>query len=146
MIDIIAVMRYKHPIMAKVKKEHKERLMKLGKWVEFITFRDRLKTEGVPNALANKRAIESFLGAEAASSVYVPEAMLEDEVNADNGSVIDGESTTGDAGRGDRRTAMFIDEYAAFDVTDGYRVLLASRDTTNCRGFNSTPESQTTHP
>lgn len=61
-------------------------------------------------------------------------------LNADNGSVIDGEATTGDAGRGDRRTAMFIDEHAAFDLNDGFRVLRASRDTTNCRGFNSTPQ------
>jgi len=60
--------------------------------------------------------------------------------NADNGSVMDGESTTGDAGRGDRRTAMFIDEHAAFEVNDGYRVLRATRDTTKCRGFNSTPQ------
>jgi len=60
--------------------------------------------------------------------------------NGDNGSVIDGESTTGDAGRGDRRTAMFIDEHAAFELNDGFRVLKATRDTTNCRGFNSTPQ------
>jgi hypothetical protein len=61
-------------------------------------------------------------------------------VNADNGSVIDGESTTGDAGRGDRRTAMFIDEHAAFELNDGFKVLRATRDTTNCRIFNSTPQ------
>lgn len=60
--------------------------------------------------------------------------------NADTGSVIDGESTTGDAGRGDRRTAMLIDEHAAFELNDGFRVLKASRDTTDCRGFNSTPQ------
>jgi hypothetical protein len=60
--------------------------------------------------------------------------------NSDNGSVIDGESTTGDAGRGDRRTAMFIDEHAAFELNDGFRVLRATRDTTKCRGFNSTPQ------
>jgi len=60
--------------------------------------------------------------------------------NADTGSVIDGESTTGDAGRGDRRTAMFIDEHAAFEIGDGFRVLRATRDTTKCRGFNSTPQ------
>jgi hypothetical protein len=60
--------------------------------------------------------------------------------NADTNSVIDGESTTGDAGRGDRRTAMFIDEHAAFEVNDGFKVLRASRDTANCRGFNSTPQ------
>jgi hypothetical protein len=60
--------------------------------------------------------------------------------NTDNGSVIDGESTTGDAGRGDRRTAMFIDEHGAFELNDGFRVLRATRDTTKCRIFNSTPQ------
>jgi len=69
-----------------------------------------------------------------------PERRLLHMGNADNGSVIDGESTTGDAGRGDRRTAMFIDEHAAFDVNDGFRILNATRDTTRCRGFNSTPQ------
>ena len=61
-------------------------------------------------------------------------------LNADNGSVIDGEATTGDAGRGDRRTAMFIDDHAAFGLADGFKVLSASRDPTNSRGFNSTPQ------
>lgn len=61
-------------------------------------------------------------------------------VNSDNKSIISGESTTGDAGRGDRRTAMFIDEHAAFESNDGFRVLKATRDTTKCRGFNSTPQ------
>lgn len=60
--------------------------------------------------------------------------------NADTNSVIDGESTTGDAARGDRRTAMFIDEHAAFEVSEGYKALKASRDTTRCRVFNSTPQ------
>ena len=60
--------------------------------------------------------------------------------NADTDSVIDGESTTSDAGRGDRRTAMFIDEHAAFKLNDGFLVLKATRDTTSCRGFNSTPQ------
>ena len=69
-----------------------------------------------------------------------PERKLLHLGNASNGSVIDGESTTGDAGRGDRRTAMFIDEHAAFELNDGFRVLRATRDTTKCRGFNSTPQ------
>lgn len=60
--------------------------------------------------------------------------------NADNGSVIDGESTTGDAGRGDRRTGMLVDEHGAFDVNDSFKVLSASRDTSDCRIFNSTPQ------
>lgn len=60
--------------------------------------------------------------------------------NADTKSVMDGESTTGDAGRGDRRTAMFMDELAAFELNDGFKVLKSSRDTTKCRIFNSTPQ------
>jgi len=60
--------------------------------------------------------------------------------NAVTGSVIDGESTTGDVARGDRRTAIFIDEYAAFGLDDGFRVLKSTRDATDCRGFNSTPQ------
>lgn len=54
------------------------------------------------------------------------------------GSVIDGESTTGDVARGDRRTAILLDEFAAVD--QGHGVLSATRDATNCRIFNSTPK------
>jgi hypothetical protein len=60
--------------------------------------------------------------------------------NGDNGSVIDGQSTTGDVGRGDRRTAALIDEFAAFDTQSGFEALKATRDMTRCRIFNSTPK------
>lgn len=69
-----------------------------------------------------------------------PERRLLHMGNSDTDSVIDGESTTSDAGRGDRRTAMFIDEHAAFKLNDGFLILKATRDTTSCRGFNSTPQ------
>lgn len=59
--------------------------------------------------------------------------------NNGNGSTIDGESTTGDVARGDRRTAIGLDEFAAFDTDAGYRALAATRDATNSRIFNSTP-------
>jgi len=59
--------------------------------------------------------------------------------NMDNGSSIDGESTTGDVARGDRRTAIALDEFAAFDVDSGYRALASTRDATRSRIFNSTP-------
>jgi len=62
--------------------------------------------------------------------------------NLDNGSMIDGESTTENVGVGDRRTAMFIDEFSAFKTDDGYAVLRGTRDVTNCRLFNSTPRGQ----
>ena len=62
--------------------------------------------------------------------------------NADNGSVIAGESTTGDAGRGGRFTAIFIDEFAAFKVDEGFAALSATQAATNCRIFNSTPQGQ----
>jgi len=58
--------------------------------------------------------------------------------NTDNGSTIDGESTTGDVARGDRRTAILLDEFASFE--DGYQALSATADASNCRIFNSTPK------
>ena len=57
-------------------------------------------------------------------------------------SVIDGESTTGEVGRGDRRTMVLMDEFASFGVKEGYAALASTRDTTNCRIFNSTPKGQ----
>ena len=57
--------------------------------------------------------------------------------NADTHSVIDGEATTGDVGKGDRRTAVLLDEFAM--VGAGHSVLAATRDVTRCRLFNSTP-------
>ena len=60
--------------------------------------------------------------------------------NGDNGSIIDGESTTGDVARGDRRTAILLDEFAAFDTKSGYNALSATQSATNCRIFNSTPK------
>lgn len=56
--------------------------------------------------------------------------------NPEKETTIDGESTTGDVGRGGRTTAMLLDEFAA--VKNGYEVLRATRDNTRCRIFNST--------
>ena len=61
--------------------------------------------------------------------------------NPENGSVIDGESTTGNVARGDRRTAIMLDEFAA--VREGQSVLASTRDATKCRIFNSTPDPET---
>lgn len=58
--------------------------------------------------------------------------------NPETGSVIDGESTTGRVARGDRRTAILLDEFAS--VEQGESVLKSTRDATPCRLFNSTPE------
>lgn len=60
--------------------------------------------------------------------------------NDDNGSKINGESATGDLGRGDRRTAMLWDETAAWDKTDGYNAIKSTSATTACRIINSTPQ------
>jgi len=57
--------------------------------------------------------------------------------NPHTGSSIEGESTTGESGRGSRNTAILLDEFAA--VADGARVLAATADATNCRIFTSTP-------
>jgi len=59
-------------------------------------------------------------------------------VNKDNGSTINGESTNSDFARGDRRTAIGLDEFASVD--NGYEILAATADVTNCRIFNSTPK------
>lgn len=58
--------------------------------------------------------------------------------NGENGSTMSGESRNGDLGRGGRRTAMFLDEYATFE--NGASVSAATKDVTNCRIFNSTPK------
>jgi hypothetical protein len=57
--------------------------------------------------------------------------------NPSNGSVVDGEATTKQIARGDRRTAILLDEFAI--VEQGFQVLRATRDATTCRIFNSTP-------
>lgn len=54
------------------------------------------------------------------------------------GSVIDGSSTTEDTAKGDRRTAILLDEFAAVPL--GHSMLSATADVTNCRIFNSTPK------
>jgi len=61
-------------------------------------------------------------------------------VNADNKSVMSGESTTGNIGVGGRHTTIFFDEFALQE--DGYSALRGSRDVTNCRIGNSTPRGQ----
>lgn len=59
--------------------------------------------------------------------------------NMSNGSIIDGESTTGDVARGDRRSCVLLDEFAAFAAGDDFRALSSTRDVTPCRIFLSTP-------
>lgn len=58
--------------------------------------------------------------------------------NLVNGSSITGASTTGETGRGGRKTAILLDEFAA--VKDGYSMLKSTRDATNTRIMNSTPK------
>ena len=59
-------------------------------------------------------------------------------LNADNGSVIDGEASGKDFGRGDRRTAIFCDEFAADEK--GAEANAASSQSSPVRIFNSTPQ------
>lgn len=58
--------------------------------------------------------------------------------NPENHSVIDGETTTKDFGRGDRRTAILLDEFAMVEAF-GSHICESTRPVTNCRLFNSTP-------
>lgn len=57
------------------------------------------------------------------------------------GSVIDGESTTGDVARGDRRKAILVDEAAAIDMLES--ILASLSDSTSCPILNSTPKGGT---
>jgi len=59
-------------------------------------------------------------------------------LNPERDSVIDGESTTGNVGKGDRRTAVGVDEFAAFAVDDGFKAIAGLASVSNCRIFNST--------
>jgi len=61
-----------------------------------------------------------------------------------NGSVIDGESTTGDLAAGDRRTAAGVDEYARFPIDDANKALGALTSVTRCRIYNSTHQGTNT--
>lgn len=60
--------------------------------------------------------------------------------NRQNGSSFDGESTNADLGRGGRRKAILLDEFAA--VENGTEILASTADATPCRLFNSTPKGR----
>jgi hypothetical protein len=63
--------------------------------------------------------------------------------NNENGCVIVGESTTGNAGQASRKTAIHVDEAARVDSLESLDS--ATADTTACRIFNSTPNGPNTH-
>jgi hypothetical protein len=62
--------------------------------------------------------------------------------NGELESIISGESTNKDFGRGDRRTAIGLDEFAA--VENDYEILSAIHDATGCRIYNSTHKGRAT--
>lgn len=59
-------------------------------------------------------------------------------VNLSTKTVINGAPSTGELARGGRKSAIMIDEFSAFGINDGYRVLSSTRDATKSRFFNST--------
>ncbi|GIW59952.1 MAG: hypothetical protein KatS3mg087_1018 [Patescibacteria group bacterium] len=59
-------------------------------------------------------------------------------INAVTGATISGEATVEDVARGDRQTAIMIDEAAA--IADLDKINASTRDATNCRIFVSTPK------
>ena len=74
-----------------------------------------------------------------------PQSALDNKLlhryNPWTGTSVDGASTTKDIGRGGVRTAIGVDEFAAFDTYQpglGNQVLGATQAVTNCRIFNST--------
>jgi len=58
--------------------------------------------------------------------------------NLSNGSTINGCSSTGDMGRGGRRTSVLLDEFASVDNDE--HALSSTGDVTECRIMNSTPK------
>ncbi len=69
--------------------------------------------------------------------LYPEERRLMHSRNLDRGSVIDGDSTTATPGIGDRRVAIFFDEFSKCE--NGYEMLTSSRDVTYSRIWNFTP-------
>lgn len=63
-------------------------------------------------------------------------------LNPETQSCIDGETTTKDFGRGDRRTAILLDEFAMVEYF-GAQICESTRAVTNSRIFNSTPNGTT---
>lgn len=61
--------------------------------------------------------------------------------NDDNGSAMNGESTTGELAAGNRLTAIMVDEFAKFKSTDGFKALASTQFASDCRIFNSTYET-----
>lgn len=57
-------------------------------------------------------------------------------------NAINGVTSTGDAGRGGRNTAAFMDELAAFSLNDGYEVMKATQYNTRTRVFVATPKGK----
>lgn len=64
-------------------------------------------------------------------------------LNNETGTTIEGTSTTSQTFRGDRYTAVLMDEFAAFELPEGEKVLASSQATTNCRIMSSTPQGRT---
>jgi phage terminase large subunit len=58
--------------------------------------------------------------------------------NLRTGSTMDGTATTADMFRGDRRTAILMDEFAAFEPADAVKANAAAHAASDCRIFNST--------
>lgn len=54
--------------VSKAKDEDKARLIAIGKWPDFVYYRDKLKAEGLSNPEAHKRALAQFLGSPAPGS------------------------------------------------------------------------------
>lgn len=60
--------------------------------------------------------------------------------NRDTKSLVNGATSTGNLARGGRRTCLFLDELAAWELKDGYEALSSTQAASPCRMFGSTPK------
>lgn len=92
--------------MAKVRTEHKETLLAMGKWPEFVLHRDELKAGGVSSMEANRLAVLKFLGEAAALTAS------EDRIGRVSRKAVEKPLKARDSGERKRDSSLFSIEVA----------------------------------
>lgn len=69
---------------------------------------------------------------------------MNEMTNLATGSSLTGAATTGKLARGGRKTAILLDEFAAFEIAEGFQAIGSTQAATDCRIFNSTHQGVNT--